>query len=259
MAARPLFPSSQFVAAAQSGGARSAIFARESTSRAAPEVGQNGRVVRYVFSTPAVGRDMHTIAADAWQTKNFERNPVFLWAHDDEQPPIGRVVELGSVNGVLKGNVEYADRDLYPFADTIYQLVRAGYINAVSTSWLPIDGGWRFSQDKSRPGGIDFTKVDLLEVSQVPIPAVPGALAEARSRGIDTGPIYEWAEKILDKGGFASVPRSEIEALRRAAKMPRERFGEGREARLARAGEIRRRIELEDRRARARDIRESCP
>ena len=180
--------------------------------------GQNGRVVRYVFSTPAVGRDMHTVASDAWQLANFLRNPVFLWAHDDTLPPIGRVVELGDVAGVLKGTVEYADRDLNPFADTIYRLVQGGYISAVSTSWQPLE--WSFARDKNRPGGVDFSKVDLLEVSQVPIPALPAALAEARSRGIDTGPIYDWAERVLDKGGMILVPRNELEDLRRAAKMP---------------------------------------
>lgn len=187
-------------------------------SIAPPEFGQNGRIVRYVFSSAAVGRDMHTIAPGAWQFANFLRNPVFLWAHDDDQPPIGRVVDIGDFNGLLKGNVEYAERDLNPFADTIYRLVCAGYINAVSTSWQPIE--WNIARDKSRPGGVDFTKVDLLEISQVPVPALPAALAEARSRGIDTGPIYHWAERLLDKGGMILVPRPELEELRRAAKMP---------------------------------------
>jgi HK97 family phage prohead protease len=183
-----------------------------------PELGENGRLVRYVFSTPAVGRDLHTVAARAWQLENFVRNPVFLWAHDDTLPPIGRVTEIGDENGKLTGWVEYAERELNPFADTIYQLVRARYINAVSTSWQPLE--WSFSRDKSRPGGVDFTKVDLLEISQVPIPAHPAALAEARSHGIDTGPLFSWAERLLDEGGMILVPRNELETLRRAAKMP---------------------------------------
>lgn len=189
-----------------------------SASVGVPELAETGRIVRYVFSTPAVGRDMHTVAADAWQLQNYLRNPVFLWAHDDSLPPIGRVVSIGTKNSVLQGEVEYAERDLNPFADTIYQLVRAKYINAVSTSWQPLE--WSLARDRSRPGGVDFTKVDLLEISQVPIPALPSALAEARSRGIDTGPLVEWAERLLDSGGLTIVPRGELETLRRAAKMP---------------------------------------
>jgi HK97 family phage prohead protease len=182
-----------------------------------PEFVDGGRVVNYTFSTPAVGRDNHTVAPDAWMLQNYLRNPVFLWAHDDTLPPIGRVIDIGNVNGKLKGSVEYATRELNPFADTIYQLVRAKYLNAVSTSWQPLE--WDFSSDRKRPKGIDFEKVDLLEISQVPIPALPEALAEARSRGIDTGPLREWAERMLDTGGMIIVPRAELETLRRAAKM----------------------------------------
>ena len=182
-----------------------------------PEFGDSGRTITYTLSTPQVGRDNHTVAADAWQLDNFEKNPVFLWFHDDSQPPIGRMIDIGDVGGSLKGTVEYADRDLSPFADMIYRMVKARYINAVSTSWQPIT--WSFSRDKNRPGGVDFSKVDLLEVSQVPVPALPAALAEARSNGIDTAPMVEWAERLLDTGGMILVPRTELETLRRAAKM----------------------------------------
>jgi hypothetical protein len=177
----------------------------------------SGRVIRYKFSDASVARDDHTIAA--WQTQNFRRNPVFLWAHQADEPPIGRVLDdLVDNAGTLTGSVEYAERDLYPFADTIFQMVKGGWLNAVSTSWDPIK--WRFSTDKNRPRGIDFELVDLLEISQVPVPALPTALASARAAGIDTGPVYAWAEKILDGGGMMMVPRAELEALRREAKMP---------------------------------------
>ena len=189
------------------------------TSLGAPEFGESGRIVRYTFSTPAVGRDLHTVAPDAWQLANFSKNPVFLWFHDDSQPPIGRVIDIGDERGALKGSVEYAQADLNPFADMIYRMVKARYINAVSTSWQPL--AWEFSRDKSRPGGVDFTKVDLLEISQVPIPALPNAIATARASGINTGPLFSWAERLLDTGGICAVPRDELENLRRAAKMPK--------------------------------------
>lgn len=183
-----------------------------------PEFVDDSRIITYTFSTPAVARDMHTVAANAWQTDAFEKNPVFLWAHDDSLPPIGRIVNLGDVGGKLKGGVEYTDRDLNPFGDMIFRMVKARFLNAVSTSWLPL--AWSRSTDKGRPGGIDFKKVDLLEISQVPIPAQATALAEARAAGIDTGPMFRWAEKVLDIGGGMVLPRDEVEQLRRAAKMP---------------------------------------
>jgi hypothetical protein len=180
----------------------------------------SGRLIRYLFSDPSVARDNHTIAA--WKLGNYERNPVFLWAHQSDEPPIGRVAEVVDQKGFLRGAVEYAERDVYPFADTIFQLVRGGFLNAVSVSWDPID--WSFSTDRSRPGGVDFKLAELLEVSQVPVPALPTALATARSQGIDTGPLFDWAERILDlKPRGLIVPRKTLEQLRKEARMPKAR------------------------------------
>ena len=178
----------------------------------------SGRVIRYVFSDPSVARDNHIIKAGAWELTNFLRNPVFLWAHDQDSPPIGRVTEIAERGSQLVGAVEYLDRDISPFADAIYQMTRGGFLNATSVSWLPVE--WKYSGDRSRPGGVDFSRVELLEISQVPVPALPTALATARSRGIDTAPIFEWATRMLDSGGFSALPRDELEALRKEARMP---------------------------------------
>lgn len=178
----------------------------------------NGRLISYVLSDASVGRDNHVIAANAWDLKNFLRNPVMPWAHDTSQPPIAKWVDIGSRGDKLIGTAEYADFETYPFADTIFRLVKGGFLSAVSTGWIPRE--WKFSSDKSRPGGVDFSKVELLECSQVPVPALPTALVTARSQGIDTGPIYEWAERMLDSSDLAVLPRTELELLRKEAKMP---------------------------------------
>jgi HK97 family phage major capsid protein len=182
------------------------------SARAEP-VQADDRIVTFCASDPSVGRDGHTIAADAWQTANFMRNPVFLWAHQSDDPPIGRVKTLFTVGSRLMASVEYAEREAYPFADTIFQLVKRGFLNAVSAAWLALE--WRAANDRSRPGGLDFTKVELLELSQVPVPALPSALAAGRAAGIDTKPFIAWAERALDRPGV--IDRKEIIMIRNAA------------------------------------------
>lgn len=180
----------------------------------------DGQRVAYIFSDESVARDGHTIATDGWRTGHFESNPVFLWCHDSTSPPVGKVVEITRSGSQLRGVVEYPDDDVSPFGAMIYRMVRGGFLNATSVSWSPIK--WRYATDKSRaPGAIDFLEQELLEVSQVPVPSLPTALATARASGIDTGPLYAWAEKILDGGGMIAIPRAEIETLRREAKMPK--------------------------------------
>lgn len=185
----------------------------------AGEPAETGRVIRYVFSDEAVARDGHTIAAGGWDLANYSGNPVFLWAHDGTSPPIGRVFDIETVGNRLMGSVEYADAETYPFADTIYRLAKGKFLNAVSVSWLPLS--WKYTTDRNRPGGIDFTRTELLEVSQVPVPSLPSALATARAAGIDTAPLYEWAERILDGGGSLIVPRERatLEKLRKESRM----------------------------------------
>lgn len=183
----------------------------------ADPAGSNGRTIRYLLSDSSIARDGHTIATAGWSLANYLKNPIVQWAHSLDEPPIGRMAELGIIGDRLMGTVEYADAETYPFADTIYRLARGGYLNAVSVSWAPIE--WKYSQDRSRPGGIDFLRTELLEVSQVPLPAAPDALATARAAGIDTGPLYEWAEKVLDTRG----DDPELIALRKAARMPTPR------------------------------------
>lgn len=172
------------------------------------------RVIEFIASDPSVARDGHRILADAWQLDNFLANPVFLWAHCDHEPPVGRVISVRTVGSQLRASVRFADPDVYDFAETIYQLYRQSFLNAVSVGFLPL--AWKQPQDSSRPGGVDFTEVELLELSGVPIPALPTAVATARAAGVDVTPLAAWAERALDRRN-SSLTERELTMIRSAA------------------------------------------
>ena len=175
------------------------------------------RRVRFVFSDGSVDRMGDTIDPSGWDTGPFLKNPVALWAHDSSQPPIGRASNVFVEDGALAGDIEFAPPETYAFAETIYRLVVGKFINAVSVGFLPIEYDWA-EDEENRPWGLDFKLQELLEISVVPVPANANALATARSKGIDTKPLMEWAERTLDNGGKIIVPRAELEQLRKAAK-----------------------------------------
>lgn len=211
------------------------------------------RVVSYKFSDESVGRDGHIVMASAWQTDSFEANPVFLWQHLDEEPPIGRVFGLHTEARELRGSVRYAET---PFATTIFELVRDGFLQATSTSWIPLEGEPLDGYGR----GFKFTRVDLLEISQVAVPALPAALAQA-GRSINLRPVREWASRALDKRSYGNLGRGEVEAIYRAARprvttrsdrQHRARKLVERGERMERAQQIRDHVELDDFRARAR-------
>jgi HK97 family phage major capsid protein len=191
------------------------------TIRAAMGRAQGGgddRTIRFVFSTPGVARDGHRILPGSWASKDhdgltaFRANPVFLWAHDAEEPPIGRVIDISESSGILSGAVTFADTD---FADTILRLYKDGFLNACSIGWTPIEGTPARGSDRAI-GAYDFTKCELLEISGVPVPADVGALATARAAGLDLSPLAAWAERRIESKDV-SMPTSELQALQRAA------------------------------------------
>ena len=183
------------------------------------------RTVRFCFSDSSVDRMQDTIDAKGWDLHAFNKNPVALWAHDSSSLPVGRASNVLIEGTRLMGDIEFADVATYAFADTVYKLLLAKFLNAVSVGFLPLDYDWA-DDDEARGWGIDFKRQELLEISVVPVPANSNALAEARSKGIDTRPLVEWAERTLEGGGRVILPRAELERLRKAAKepaMPRQR------------------------------------
>jgi hypothetical protein len=176
------------------------------------------RTIDFVITSEAVDRMTDTIRLGGWKTQNYVRNPVVLWAHDDSIPAIGRGTNLRVENGAMRSTAAFATREVYPLADTIYQLVLGKFIGAASVGFIPLKA--TAAKGKDRPFGLDIIEQELLEWSVVNIPANPECLTQARSVGIDCQPLIGWAECILDKGGMLLIPRAELEALRKAAGAP---------------------------------------
>ena len=173
--------------------------------------------------TSQVDRMGDTIRAAGWDISDYVRNPVALWAHDSSSPPIGGGRNVGVEATRLMGDIEFAPPETYQFADTIYRLVLGKFLRAVSVGFLPTRHLF-VQDDPDRPWGIDFLEQQLLEISVCPVPANPNALAEARRKGIDTRPLVEWAERVLDGGGGdmkrVLITPDELQRLRTAAKEP---------------------------------------
>ena len=176
------------------------------------------RTLRFCFSDGSVDRMGDTINQHGWDLRDFERNPVALWAHDSTAPPIGLASALLVERCKLMGDIQFAPPETYGFADLIYRLVKGRFLRAVSVGFMPIE--YKFVEnDPIRGFGINFLKQALLEISVCPVPANPNALQEARLKGIDTRPIRAWAERALDGGqDWPRFQMAEIEGLRQAAK-----------------------------------------
>jgi len=147
------------------------------------------RTITFVSSTEAPDRYGDVLRVNGWQTKNYMKNPVFLWGHRSGDPPIGKCVELHtetSPKPALVQTVEFADAKTYPFADTIFQLYKGKYLHSVSVGFRPLDRPEMIKDDTGNVTGFEFTNMELLELSAVPLPANPEAVARAIGDGIIT-------------------------------------------------------------------------
>ncbi len=125
-----------------------------------------------VASDESIDRQGEAIAQDGWDLENYKKNPVVLWGHDYSQPPIGKTLEIGTMNGKLMFRPSFASAEEYSFADTIWKLYRNGFMKAFSVGFIP-----------KEMEGDTFTSQELLEISAVTVPANANALALAYKEG----------------------------------------------------------------------------
>lgn len=116
-------------------------------------------------STSAIDRQGDSVDQAGWDLTNFKQNPVLLWAHDYSSLPIGKVVDIGVVNGELQAQFVFASEEANPKAAQVQRLYEEGFVNASSVGFIA----------KERNGHV-ITRSELLELSLVPVPANQEAL-----------------------------------------------------------------------------------
>ena len=154
------------------------------------------RTVKFRITSGAVDRERDVIDPRGWDITEFMRSPSILFAHDYKSPPIGKALTIEQNENGMSSVAEFASAEVYPFADTIFRLIKGGFLNACSVGFAPLE--WVYNEDRR---GVDFKRQSLLEWSVVPVGAHQDALVEARAAGVDVEPLRAWAAKILDRLG----------------------------------------------------------
>lgn len=131
----------------------------------ADEVPESGPIP-FVASTEGVKRDGLELKAENWDLANYQRNPVFLWAHDymGQRLPLGRA-DVEVRDGALHASVTFDNED--EFARQVEGKYRRGFLNAVSVGWNEVKEG-----------------LELLDISAVPVPGDPDALIQRQARAL---------------------------------------------------------------------------
>lgn len=140
------------------------------------EIDTEKRQVKVIISTEDVDRSNDNINVLGWDFTNFLKNPTVLWAHDYSKLPIAKSLYIGIEGKNIVAICEFPKAGLYHFADTVYEMIKDGFINASSVGFKPK----KFSY-KEDYNGVEFIEQELLEFSFVPVPANPNALITSKS------------------------------------------------------------------------------
>ena len=176
----------------------------------------SARRMKFQITTDAIDRDGDTLAAAGWDTKTYEQNPTVLWSHDYSALPIAKTISITPTKNGLMAVAEFPVKGVHPFADTVFELLKGGFLSAASVGFRPVEQ----SPATDRAKGFNYAKQELLEWSIVPIPANPEALIQmsienVKQKGL-LKPLADWSEKFLgeyygERGVY--LPATQIEKV----------------------------------------------
>ncbi|MGO9622147.1 MAG: HK97 family phage prohead protease [Desulfobaccales bacterium] len=157
------------------------------------------RTLEFIGSTADVDRYGDIIEVAGWDLKNFQKNPVILWAHNYGLPPVGTAKKVTKVDKALVFEVYFPKDDEInaagwpdnmPTPETVYRLCLAGVLRTTSVGFQGLETEPIYGEPQGEDGwrprtGTRYLKQDLYELSIVPVPANPYAvIQDAVRKGI---------------------------------------------------------------------------
>ena len=137
-----------------------------------------------IASDETLDRHGDVLKIQDWDLKNYKKNPVLQFAHDYSTPPVGKAANIRVEKNKLL--FEPIFHEITQAGRETKKLFEEGFMSAFSVGFIDHES------DKG-------SKLELLEISAVPVPANPAALVLQRSikefTEEDKKQINEWVAK----------------------------------------------------------------
>lgn len=135
----------------------------------------DNRTLKFVFSTNKTDYTEDKIEQN-FDLERFRKNPVFLYDHQSEKLPIGRVISFINEGNKTTGEVEFwlnpdpieTWSEVDKLANTVYNQYKQGYLKGVSIRIKPIEASVNLESKNGK--GIHVKKSMLLEISATSLP-----------------------------------------------------------------------------------------
>ena len=178
-------------------------------------VDKEERIIEFIASKEIPDYDNDIVKLDGMNITRIKKNQSFLWSHKQTDRPIGKVLKVWRDGNTLKGKAQLTSEDEYDFGYSIYKLIKGGYINNISISFMPDYKSIEYKENKKTGERTQIiNKSTLLECSAVNIGCNPGTSIQAKSfkEGIDKA----WDDDVID-GKELSQLEDAIEGLEKDA------------------------------------------
>ena len=162
---------------------------------------------------------------------NFNKNPPVLNAHDSSALPIAVSTAPWLSDKSLMAVAKFPQPGISADSDQVAAAIRAGLVRGASIGFVPTK--WSFSTDPSRPFGVDFQAVRLIEWSVCSVPCNPGCLLVGTVSGGKSASDVEMTARRHEAMALVARARAISESISDPVPMTREQ-------RIAQAVEFRR-------------------
>jgi HK97 family phage prohead protease len=150
---------------------------RKAFSVVSKAVDLDAGIFEAMISTEAVDRHGDIVRATGARLENYLKNPVVLWAHDLDAPPIAKALSIEVLPGEgLKATFQFPNWGVSEQADVVRRLWAGGFLNATSVRFTPIKWKPLEGDENDWWGPREYVEWELLEFSIVPVPANQEAL-----------------------------------------------------------------------------------
>lgn len=157
------------------------------------DASENDLTATFIITTGNPDTDNDIINPDGLDVSVYMNNPVVLWQHNRDLPPVGKCISINKINNGWVASVQFMPKEIDPESFRIFQMVKNGFLNAVSIGFIPKD------LEPNNLNGYNISKSILYEFSIVTVPANSECLIVPEKSLDDTPLIDSLIEDTEDK------------------------------------------------------------
>jgi len=157
------------------------------------------RVVEFVATHEIEDYDHDIVKVDGVDISKIKKNKSFLWSHSQSEHPVGKIISIKKDGKKIVGKAQMTSEEENPFGYRTYLLIKGGYNNNVSMSFIPDRKTIEYKEKDDRAIRI-INNSTMLEVSAVNIGANRNAMITSKS--LKDSFEKAWDDGVLDGEGL---------------------------------------------------------